>query len=166
VRRVANAASRTYARVAASRWFRRVVAAVFVIQGVAFVLSVVAVLAMLLGAAFGVEDARVALDESAGGSTVSSWIQVIAGGVAGAVIVRGVLVLRHSRGHAYRLFEFAILVDLMLAQPFAFLDTGFAATSAVAIDIALLAALRYLDGQEHLMTAAHASPGPLLAATR
>ncbi len=75
-------------------------------------------------------------------------IQATAGVVAGVLIVRGVFALRRSRVRAYRAFEFAILVDLLLSQPFAFLDVGFGAAVAVFIDLGLLATLRYLQTQE------------------
>jgi hypothetical protein len=39
-------------------------------------------------------------------------------------------------------------VDLLLAQPFAFLDVGLGAAVDVFIDLALLATLRYLQSQE------------------
>ena len=78
-------------------------------------------------------------------------IQATAGLVAGVLIVRGVFLLRRSRGRAYRAFELAILVDLLLAQPFAFLDVGFGAALDVFIDLVLLATLRYLQSQERTL---------------
>jgi hypothetical protein len=77
--------------------------------------------------------------------------------VAGVLIVRGVFVLRRSRVRAYRAFELAILVDLLLAQPFAFLDVGFGASLDVFIDLALLATLRYLQAQERRLLVASAA---------
>lgn len=74
--------------------------------------------------------------------------------MAGVLIVRGVFALRHSRARAYRAFELAILVDLLLAQPFAFLDVGFGAAVDVFIDLALLATLRFLQTEERRMQAA------------
>ncbi len=142
-----------YARIARRRWFRRTIAAVFVLQGVGFVLTIIAALAAVVGALLGIEEARQAVAEARADSTVTSWIQVIAGGVAGVLIVRGVLMLRRSLDRSYRLFELAILVDLLLVQPFAFLDTGFVAAIDVVIDLALLATLRYLQEQERRLAA-------------
>ena len=153
LRWMGSAGARTYAAIVSSRWFRRILAAVFIIAGVAFVLTAVATVALLGGAFLGVLDARVALEEETAGGAVASVIQAAAGLVAGVLIVRGVIALRRSRVRAYRAFELAILVDLLLAQPFAFLDVGFGAAVDVFIDLALLATLRYLQNQEKRLVA-------------
>jgi hypothetical protein len=153
LRWVRSAGARTYAAIVSSRWFRRILAAVFIVAGLAFVLTAIATVALLGGAFFGVLDAQVALQEETSGGPIASVIQAIAGLVAGVLIVRGVFALRHSRARAYRAFELAILVDLLLAQPFAFLDVGFGAATDVFIDLALLATLRFLGTQERRMQA-------------
>ena len=56
--------------------------------------------------------------------------------------------LWRSRLAAYRAFELAILIDLMLYLPFAFLEEGFVTFVDVLIDLALLATLRYMQVQE------------------
>jgi hypothetical protein len=154
LRWMGSAGARTYAAIVSSRWFRRILAAIFIIAGVAFVLTAIATVALLGGAFFGVLDAQVALEEETSSGAIASVIQAIAGVVAGVLIVRGVFLLRRSRGRAYRAFELAILVDLLLAQPFAFLDVGFGAAIDVFIDLALLATLRYLQTQERKLQAA------------
>jgi hypothetical protein len=154
LRWMGSAGARTYVAIVSSRWFRRILAAIFIIAGVAFVLTAVATVALLGGAFFGVPDAQIALDEETSGGAIASAIQAIAGVVAGVLIVRGVFLLRRSRGRAYRAFELAILVDLLLAQPFAFLDVGFGAAVDVFIDLALLGTLRYLQSQERKLQAA------------
>jgi hypothetical protein len=148
VRWVSSAGSRRYAAIVSSRWFRRVIAALFILAGVVFLLSITATAAAIAGALLGVEEARAALDEDAGGSPIASVIQAVATLAAGVLIVKGVFALRGSRIRAYRAFELAILVDLLLAQPLAFLDTGFGAAADVLIDLALLATLRYMQAQE------------------
>ena len=148
LRWMGSAGARTYAAIVSSKWFRRILASVFVIAGVAFVLTAVATVALLGGVFFGVLDAQVALDEETSGGAIASVIQASAGLVAGVLIVRGVFLLRRSRGRAYRAFELAILVDLLLAQPFAFLDVGFGASVDVFLDLALLATLRFLQTGE------------------
>jgi hypothetical protein len=153
-----SAGARTYAAIVSSRWFRRILAAVFIIAGLAFVLTAIATVALLAGAFFGVPDAQIALDEETSGGPIASVIQAAAGLVAGVLIVRGVFLLRQSRGKAYRAFELAILVDLLLAQPFAFLDVGFGAAVDVFIDLVLLATLRYLQTQERLLGTATSVP--------
>ena len=153
LRWMGSAGARTYAAIVSSRWFRRILAAIFILAGVGFVLTAVATVALLGGAFFGVVDAQIALDEETNGGTIASVIQAIAGLAAGVLIVRGVIALRRSRVKAYRAFELAILVDLLLAQPFAFLDVGFGAAIDVFIDLALLATLRFLQVQERKLLA-------------
>ena len=152
IRWIGSAGARTYAAIVSSRWFRRILAAVFIVAGVAFVLTAIATVALLGGAFFGVADAQIALQEDTAGGPIASVIQALAGLVAGLLIVRGVFLLRHSRARAYRAFELAILVDLLLAQPFAFLDVGFGASVDVFLDLALLATLRFLQtGEKRLV---------------
>lgn len=158
LRWLGSAGGRTYAAIVSSQWFRRILAAVFIFAGVAFVLTAVATVALLGGAFFGVLDAQIALEEETAGGAIASVIQATAGLVAGVLIVRGVFALRRSRARAYRAFELAILVDLLLAQPFAFLDVGFGASVDVFLDLALLATLRYLQSQERLLETAVSTP--------
>jgi len=154
-RRLSLAASRRYAAIAGSRWFGRLIAAIFILDGLGFVLTVVAGLALVVGVLIGNAEARAAFDETTAGSTVPSLIQVLAGVVAGGMVVAGLVALRRSRSRAYRLFELAILVDLLLVQPFSFLESGFVATLDVFVELALLATLRYLDGQERRLAISH-----------
>jgi hypothetical protein len=152
VQRIGAAAGDRYARVSANRWFRRAIAGLFILQGAGFVISLVYALIVFGGTLIGIEEARTELEQANGGNGLTSWIQIFAGFVAGVLIVRGLLALRSSRLHAYRAFELAVLVDLLLAQPFAFLATGFGAAADVLIDLALLAALRFMQTQERWMT--------------
>jgi hypothetical protein len=153
LRWMGSAGGRTYAAIVSSRWFRRTLAVIFILTGVGFLLSVTAVIAVLAASLLGVTDAQDALIEIETGNTVASAIQAIATVAAGLLIVRGVFVLRQSRLRAYRAFELAILVDLLLAQPLAFLDVGFGAAVDVFIDLALLATLRFLQTQERRLLA-------------
>jgi hypothetical protein len=135
---------RTYAAIVLSRGFRWTLAGIFILIGLLFVLGVVAIVAVLVGSLLGIPDAQAELEQT----TIGSIIQGTASVVAGVFILRGVFVLRRSRARAYRAFELAILVDLLLAQPFAFFDVGFGAAVDVFIDLAVLATLRYLQHQE------------------
>lgn len=144
---------RGYATLVGNKWFRRVIAAIFVIQGLGFLIGVTAAAAVIAGTLLGIAEARTALDEAATGATLASWIEVIAGLAAGALVVRGVFLLWQSRVKAYRAFELAILIDLMLYLPFAFLDEGFVTLIDVLVDLALLATLRYMQLQERRMLA-------------
>jgi hypothetical protein len=157
IRWMGSAGGRTYAAIVSSRWFRRILAAIFILTGIGFLLSVTAVIAVLAASLLGITDAQDALIEIETGNTVASAIQAIATVAAGVLIVRGVFVLRRSRLRAYRAFELAILVDLLLAQPLAFLDVGFGAAVDVFIDLALLATLRFLQTQERRLLATAAA---------
>ena len=81
------------------------------------------------------------------------------------LIVRGLLAVRRARLTAYRSFELAILVDLLLNQPFAFLDQGFGQAFDVIFDLLLLAILRYLKAEEHRLLAAAQTHAPLASGT-
>ena len=76
------------------------------------------------------------------------WATLAGTLIVGGFTVIGVARLRSSRRHAYRAFETALLIDLLLVQPFTLLDTGFAGLTQVFIDLALLASLRYLQSEE------------------
>ena len=154
VDRFAVAVRRRYAAIAASSAFHRLIAAIFILRAIGFLLSVAAAAAVIGGSLLGFGEARAALDEATDGSTLTSWIQLFAGVIAGVFIVRGVVALRGSRTAAYRAFEIAILVELLLAQPFAFLESGFVGAFDVLFDLALLATLRYLQTLERSLVVA------------
>jgi hypothetical protein len=151
--RARSSMGRGYAGLVGNKWFRRVIAAIFVIQGVSFLIGVIAAAAVIAGTLLGIAEARVALDEAAAGATLASWVQVAAGLAGGALVVRGLFDLWRSRLKAYRAFELAILIDLMLYLPFAFLDEGFVTFIDVLVDLALLATLRYMQLQERRILA-------------
>ena len=121
----------TYARLAVHAWFRRLVAAGFVLQ---------------LGGVLAAAAYSLSLAAASKGWTV--W--VILAAAAGAVLatIFGVVQLWRSRRRAYRAFEVAVLLDLFLVQPFTLLDSGFAGLTHVFIDLILLASLRYAAHEE------------------
>jgi len=121
-----------YAQLAAHRWFRRVVAAGFLVQLVAL-LAVVAYSLSLAAASKG----------------WILWVIVAASVGAVAATAFGLLELGRSRRRAYRALEAAVLLDLFLVQPFTLLDVGFAGLAHVAVDLLLLASLRYALHEEH-----------------
>src|SRR4051812_45662688 len=147
--RLRAAVSARYERIAATTAFRRVIIGLFAIQGVSFVISAIAAIALIGGAALGLADVRDVLAQASGGTTLTSWIQLFAGVIAGVLVVRGLFAVRHARLPAYRSFELAILVDLLLNQPFAFLDRGFGPAVDVIVDLVFLAILRSLKAEEH-----------------
>jgi len=151
--RTSASAAVLYSRVAATVAFRRVIVALFAIQAAAFVITLIGTLALLGGAALGVDELRTALAQARGGTTLTNVIQLIANAASGLLIVLGIAWVRRSRLYAYRAFELAILIDLLLYQPFAFLDNGFAPTADVIVDVVLLAILRYLKALERELAA-------------
>jgi hypothetical protein len=70
---------------------------------------------------------------------------------SGAFTVVGIVMLRRSRLRAYRAFEFALLIDLLLVQPYSLLVSQFGALSGVITDLLLLAVVRYLLNQERAL---------------
>jgi hypothetical protein len=151
--RLRHRVSALYRRVAATTAFRRLVIAVFAIEGLFFIPSFVAVAALFGATAIGNGDLGAALALATGGRSFTPAVQLVATFVSGIFLVRGLITVRHSRLRAYRSFELAILVDLLLNQPFAFLDLGFGQSIDVLFDLALLAVLRYLKAEEHRLLA-------------
>lgn len=130
---IAAAGQRRYGALVATRWFHRAIAAIFILEGLVVVQGTIA---MVLGR---------------GGP--GSLLQEVSSLIVGGVTTVGVVSLRQSRLRAYRWFEFAVLVDLLLAQPFTLLAAGFAGLVKVFIDLALLVTLRYMIGQEKQLAA-------------
>ena len=144
---VAVRARARYAAIVHSRWFRRVVTGVFVLQAVGVVLSVLYSMVIAAGAAAGSTEAMTEWNATLRAGPVL-WATLAGTLIVGGFTVIGVARLRSSRRHAYRAFETALLIDLLLVQPFTLLDTGFAGLTQVFIDLALLASLRYLQSEE------------------
>ena len=136
-----------YASVVHSPWFRRVITGVFVLQAVGVVLSVAYTVIIAAGAAAGSTDAMAEWNATLRAGPIL-WATLAGTLIVGVFTVLGAAQLRSSRHHAYRAFETALLIDLLLVQPFTLLDTGFPGLTQVFIDLALLASLRYLLSQE------------------
>lgn len=159
----AAAGERHYFALVATGWFHRLVAALFILQAISIVLGTIAVLVLAVAVLAGFVNAQSATRDlgPAGPSTV---VQAIASLISGAFTVVGVAVLRRNRMRAYRWFEMAVLVGLLLAQPFTLLDAGFAGLAEVFVDLALLVTLRYMITQEHQL-AARAVDAPAVPGT-
>jgi hypothetical protein len=63
------------------------------------------------------------------------------------------VLLWRSRVRAYRAFELALLIDLLLVQPFSLLVSEFAALTGVFFDLLLLGGVRYLLNEERVLAA-------------
>lgn len=145
--RLAGAAQERYAAIVENKWFRRILAGLFILQAVTVIVSTLSVL-LVAGAAFtGNGGARIAVTQAQQGG-FTAWIQAAASLIGGAFAVLGVIHLRRSRLRAYRDFELAVLVDLLLAQPFTLLQAGFTGYFEVFFNLALLGTLRVMHEQE------------------
>jgi hypothetical protein len=145
--RLAGAAQRRYAALVENKWFRRIFASLFILQAATVLLTALAALLVAGAALTGNGDARIAVSQ-AEHSGFTSWIETVASLVGGAFAVLGVIHLRRARLRAYRYFELAVLVDLLLGQPFTLLEAGFAGYFEVLFNLALLGTLRFMTGQE------------------
>jgi hypothetical protein len=157
--RVAGAAQRLYAAIVDNQWFRRVFAGLFILQAGSALLSSLAALLLAAGAVSGNGDAQLAFNQAVH-SGFTAWIEAVASVIGGAFALRGVIHLRSSRLRAYRDFELAVLVDLLLAQPFSLLAAGFAGYLEVFFNLALLGTLRFMHEQEHRLLAKQGA-GPI-----
>lgn len=152
-REIEERVRRRYVAIVHNRWFRRVITTVFCVQAAVVVLSLVATTATAAGAIAGNADAAHEWNATfTGGPLV--WLTLAGALVVGMLTVAGVTQLPRSRRRAYRAFGTALLIDLMLVQPFTLLDTGFAGLAQVFVDLALLAALGYMQTEEKQITVA------------
>lgn len=117
-------AHRSYARLAARRWFGPSLIVVFALSAIASLVF-----------------AGLALAEP-GDITVPEWIQTGAAVVAAVLVIVGLGALRRARLAAYRWFERAVLVDILIGEVFAFYSQPSSALAGLLVDIVLLLALR------------------------
>lgn len=146
--RIATAVSARYAVIARSRWFRWVIIAFFALQGLSFWLGTLALVVALVLAGFGDTEGIVGVGLVGEDASITTWTQLAADVIGGWMLLRGMVALRHSRAAAYHFFELAVLIDLLLVLPFQILAVGFEGSINVFLDLALIAALRYLTGLE------------------
>ena len=80
--------------------------------------------------------------------------------LSAALVARGVLQLRHgNRAAAYRSFEHALLVAILVTQVFSFVESQFGAVFGLAVDLLLFVALRAVQSNDHAARA-DAVPAP------
>jgi hypothetical protein len=72
----------------------------------------------------------------------SGKIAVVAASVAGVFVIIGILMLRRNRLTAYRWFDRALLLRILVVQVFLFQEEQFAATLGLAVDLFVWAMLR------------------------
>ena len=145
-----------YVSVMHAKWFRRVVITIFCIQAVGVVLTFVYTSAVAVGAIAGSAGALEEWNATLRGGPII-WTTLLGTLIAGGFTVAGVTQIPRSRRRAYRSFETALLIDLLLVQPFTLLDTGFAGLTQVFIDLGLLLALHYMQAEERVFHSVAAS---------
>lgn len=148
---VEAAAGARYRAIVHNPWFGRVVVAIFCVQAAAVVLTVVYTMAIAVGTMAGSAAATLEWNSTFTGGPLF-WLTLGGTLVAGGLTVFGVTQLPRSRHRAYRAFVTALLIDLLLVQPFTLLDTGFPGLVQCFIDLALLAALGYMQSEEKQLT--------------
>ncbi len=166
-RRVGGNAVRRYASLVSNRWFRRVVAVVFLLQGISLLTHVLGQVVVLFADQLGIDASAPEFESVNAAGTFASWTELFAALIADVLIFAGLWALRRSRRRAYRAFELAVLVDLLLVRPFALLDVGFPGAADVLFDLALLLTLRYMRAQEQALARGPVvpeTPAPYIAA--
>ncbi len=116
-----------YLGLAARRWFACAVTAWFVVIG-----SAQLVVAVVLSA------------DHRGIRGFEEWAIVVSSGVSGALIILGVMRLRHHRLEAYHWFERGILVQIFVTQVFEFAQQQLAGVFGLVFNLLLWISLRVM----------------------
>jgi hypothetical protein len=123
--RAGRAVRARYLGLTSYRWFTRAVTWWFVVVGSLQLLAAVALAA-----------------DHRGIKGFEEWATVVSSGVAGALIVIGVVRLRHHRVSAYRWFERGVLVQIFVTQVFEFAQEQLAGVFGLVFNILLWVAIR------------------------
>jgi hypothetical protein len=139
-----------YARVAGSRWFIRVVTAVFVLWGLLTIIEIIALIFTLEPHLAHQRTVKIVtpLTSKAGGYGFVEWANIVASFVAGLLVVWGFVRLRRSRLGAYVMWDHAVMVDIFFVQVFAFIQSQFGACLGFVLDIVLLVSVRFMAARE------------------
>jgi hypothetical protein len=104
-------------------------------------------------------DQQEILDKRALGAHLANRVQdpgfaeraeIMVGAIAALFVLLGILKLRKSRLHAYRLFRTSILIDLFIGEIFVFAREEFSALVGFTFNLLVLLALGYLIDREKL----------------
>ena len=151
--RFARRARAGYFNLIEARWFQNVLVGVFAVWGVLSMAAAVILTGYVIqeliedGATQVLND----LDDTKGELTVFVLGRVISAAVAGAVALVGVARLLRGapRLAAYRMFERALLISLLITQFCAFVETQFGAVISFLINICLWLTVRYMIRSEN-----------------
>jgi hypothetical protein len=130
--RSGSAARAWYLGLVDRRWFQRVITWWFVIVGSAQLVAAIAV---------------VFDDDSVKGFV--DWATIVSSAVSGALIVVGVVRLRHHRLEAYRWFERGILVQIFVTQVFEFAHEQLTGVFSLVVNILIWVSLRSMIRAEN-----------------
>jgi hypothetical protein len=144
--RIARWGRETYTRLVEAAWFDRLVLSFF---------AVYALVTAAALAAIAVATAHESLRQRA----VSLDGEVAFTALSDLLIVIGATFWLRSRLHALVWFERAVLVSILLTQPFLFYTQQLPALAWLALDVVLLQVLRYMIQQERI----HQRPAPVPA---
>lgn len=141
--RVAADLRNGYEHVCDEIWFQRIVIGLFAAFAVFAAAAVLAIVIGLIAGALGL-DINIDLK-----LTVAQGGEIGADIAATALVWTGIVrLLTHRKLAAYRLFEYALLVELFVGQTFSYIDKSFGATWGFLLCLGLLITLRYMIRQE------------------
>jgi len=86
------------------------------------------------------------LQESPG--SFADWVEFITATTTGIFILTGVTTIHRSKLKAYQWFRRALLISILVTQVFTFYEYQFVALGALAVNLLLFVALRYMISQE------------------
>jgi hypothetical protein len=136
-----------YYRWTEHRWFRRILATVFIVWSFLVVLTVI-----LFPFVPGIHLGSVQDTFKGGGASHLNFgniASIVSAVVAVYFMVGGLIRLREGRRvEAYRAFEYALLVTIFVTQVFVFAESSFSAIVDLVISILLLFTVRYMMHQE------------------
>jgi hypothetical protein len=159
ITRVARAVRDRYWRVVDTRWFRSAIVWIFALWAL---LSAAAIFELVFSLGLHVGGAH----RGFGSDSIShlSFINIASLCTNAVSVVLVLLGLRDwrkgDRLAAYHLFDRALLVSIFLTRVFSFVESQFGAVFGVALDLLLLATIRYAAQQERRRERVAAAPAP------
>jgi hypothetical protein len=163
--RTATTVRDAYLRLSQDRRFPRLLNIVILAWGALslfFTFELVLSIGLHLGGA-----ARGAVTDAIGNLSVINWLSLGTSTASGVLVVVGAVQLtRGERPAAYRWFERALLVSILLTRSFAFVESQFGAVFGLFVDLLLLVSLHLMMRGEREREVLEAAPDPIpVAAT-
>lgn len=145
-----------YRRIAVSRWFGRALVAFFALQLAAAGLRLVLVLPWFAPRTVFLANVPLVtpLPSDPEQFVVADWLQLFSGLVAGVFVALGMVAVFRDRLHALRMFLRSTVVTLCLTQAFLFYRVEWLGLGALAVNLVVLAGLRFAIDHERSGTIA------------